>query len=71
MVQDLSRQMNMEIKNRDLRLVSNRKYTKYNTSLGEMEKPNTVDGRVQKTKLYYNQVGLVMLLSSVNQNYTS
>ena len=58
-------------KNRYWWTVSNIKYTKYYASLEIMVKHNTVEGSMQKTKLHYNHVGLVILLSSVKHNYTS
>ena len=71
MVQDLSRKMKIALKNRYSRTVSNIKYTKYNASLAGMVKQNAVEGHTKNTKFYYKQVILVILLSSVNQNYTS
>ena len=40
------------LKNRDWRTVSNSKYNKYNASLPGMLRQNTVEGHMQKTKLY-------------------
>ena len=57
MVQDLSIQMKIALKKIDWRTVLNRKCTKYNASLAGIVEQNTVDGRMQKIKLYYNQVG--------------
>ena len=57
MVWDLLRQMKISLKKRDWVTASNSKCTEYNASLTRMVKHNTVDGRMQKTKLYYNQVG--------------
>ena len=57
MVQELSRKMKIALKNRDQITVSNRKHTKYYASLVEIAKQNNVDGRMRKTKFYYNQVG--------------
>ena len=70
-VQDLSKQINKALKYIDLIKVSNSKYTKYNASLSGMVKQNNVDGHMGKTKLYYNQVGLAMLLSSAKHSSTS
>ena len=70
MVQDLSRKMKIAFKNIYWRTVPNSKYKKYYASLARMVKQNTVKGHMQKTKLYQNQFVLVMLLSSMNHNYT-
>ena len=67
----LSRKIKKAPKNIYRRKVSNSRYIKYNSSLSRMVKQNTVEGHIRKTKLYYNQVGLVILLSSVNHNSTS
>ena len=55
-VQHLSRQMKKGHENRIWVTLSNSKYTIYNASLVGMVKHNTVDGRMRKTKLHYNQV---------------
>ena len=52
MVQNLSRQMKIALKNRYWITVLNIRYTKYNVSLAVKVKHNIVEGRMRKTKLY-------------------
>ena len=52
MVQYLSRKMKIDLKKSYWRAVSNIKYTKYYVLLPIMVKHNTVEGHIQKTKLY-------------------
>ena len=67
-VQYLSTPIKKALKIRYWRTFLNSKYTKYNAFLSRMVRQNNVDGRMQNRNFYVNQVGLVVILSYVNQN---
>ena len=70
MVQDLSRQIRIPLKKHRLENSIKQKIHQIIRITSKNGKTEYRGRKYEKTKLYYNQVGLVMLLSCVNQNST-